>query len=193
MVRAYAYQRLSSDHSIRLLRLYGAADLESQVECDVFEADLLAELPAFEAISYTWQGQLPSRKIHCAGEPLLVTEDSFAILSHLRPRQTDTHRLVWIDSVCIDQAAESVAKRSNKVALMRDVYKAAERVLVWLIPKGISGKTHERNLRVRGWLDAVACTAAMPESDEGREKYVELIDSAITAGRSTILDRRFED
>ena len=53
-------------------------------------------------------------------------------------------RVLWIDSICIDQTPEAVKERNVQVALMGDIYKSAARVVVWLGP---SNERVERALR----------------------------------------------
>lgn len=49
----------------------------------------------------------------------------------LRPdEETRSLRALWVDAICINQA--DVRERSEQVAIMRDIYQHAERVLVWL-------------------------------------------------------------
>jgi|SRR5450432_1628049 hypothetical protein len=55
----------------------------------------------WEAISYTWDGQKPSKEIQVNGQGLRVTENVFRILRALR---CGTERkYLWIDALCIDQ------------------------------------------------------------------------------------------
>ncbi|KAL6888021.1 heterokaryon incompatibility domain-containing protein [Trichoderma evansii] len=46
---------------------------------------------------------------------------------------------LWIDGICIDQT--SIAERSAQVALMRDIYKQAAEVVVWLGEEDEASKT----------------------------------------------------
>lgn len=49
-------------------------------------------------------------------------------MRHLRYR--DRGRKIWIDAICINQAND--VERSQQVAMMGDIYKRADRVVVWL-------------------------------------------------------------
>jgi hypothetical protein len=45
-------------------------------------------------------------------------------------RSVSEQRSLWIDAICIDQG--NLQERNRQVALMRDIYRAAKRVLIWL-------------------------------------------------------------
>jgi hypothetical protein len=83
--------------------------------------------PAYEALSYTWDGQQPNRPLKCDGKVLYVTENCQAALKKLQQRKNGGF---WIDSICIDQTSGS--EKNVQVPLMGEIYKKARRVLVWL-------------------------------------------------------------
>jgi hypothetical protein len=58
----------------------------------------------------------------------MVTENLVAAL--LRFRYLTNQRVLWIDSICINQNA--IEKRNHQVKLMGNVYQRADRVLIWL-------------------------------------------------------------
>ncbi|KAL9612226.1 MAG: hypothetical protein Q9167_003175 [Letrouitia subvulpina] len=101
-------------------------DAES-VSCDLDEV-LLDEEPRFEALSYTWENQEPSVSIKCAGQSFLVTPNCFSALRQLR--KTNRVRMLWVDSICIDQT--SIPERNQQVSMMGEIYRNADRVIVWL-------------------------------------------------------------
>ena len=51
-------------------------------------------------------------------------------LRHLR--YNDTKRVLWIDAICINQA--DIVERNAQVSRMGDIFKMAERVIVWVGP-----------------------------------------------------------
>jgi Heterokaryon incompatibility protein (HET) len=61
---------------------------------------------------------------------LSVRQNLEGSLRHLR--YTHTTRTLWIDAVCINQS--DVSERNKQVALMKDIFRLAERVTVWLGP-----------------------------------------------------------
>jgi hypothetical protein len=106
------------------------------IEVDLEEGSL-DEPPAYDAISYMWDGQLPDQPILCGGKVMLVTRNCHRILSCLiqdLPRQgaldgPQKSRALWIDAICIDRS--SIEERNYQVSLMSEIYRNAQRVLVW--------------------------------------------------------------
>lgn len=94
-----------------------------------------ANIPHYEALSYTW-GSTKSHKaiftFHSDGghRKLLVTKNLALALRHLRT--TTAPRTLWIDAICINQ--EDIKERSAQVKRMASIYSLAHRVVVWLGP-----------------------------------------------------------
>ncbi|KAF2812742.1 uncharacterized protein BDZ99DRAFT_461382 [Mytilinidion resinicola] len=86
------------ERNIRVLRLLPNPIKTAQLECELIEA-ALDDLPRYEAISYTWDGQLPSWEINCHGEKLMITENADTVLR--RFRRDSEEWLLWIDFICI--------------------------------------------------------------------------------------------
>jgi hypothetical protein len=99
---------------------------------------------------------MASCEIGCNGDSLLVTANCEAALRELRDPAETTK--LWIDSICIDQRRDPVAERERniQVALMGEIYKCAESVVVWLGPSDI---------RIRRALDLVIEIARSPEEE----------------------------
>jgi hypothetical protein len=53
-------------------------------------------------------------------------------------------KLIWVDAICINQ--ESLPERSAQVAIMRDIYSAAQMVLVWLGVENVFSRPAIKNL-----------------------------------------------
>jgi len=131
----YRYEKLDKDE-IRLLRLH-AGDAP-WIECELV-ACRLGQLPWFEAISYTWgtSNMLDTILVRARSSPgsepdvprqIPVTANAHAVL---RNRRSMRHsRLLWIDSICINQQDD--VEKTHQVGLMRTIYKRAGRVVVWL-------------------------------------------------------------
>ncbi|KAI4204154.1 MAG: hypothetical protein LQ350_001345 [Teloschistes chrysophthalmus] len=104
------------------------------IECEL-SVESLFDPPEYEALSYTWGSatqDCPIR-IHTTSEPVgtetvLVTQHLHAAL--LRLRQPTAPRLVWIDQLCINQ--NNIQEKNAQVRLMADIYKRAQRTVVWL-------------------------------------------------------------
>ncbi|PVH68561.1 HET-domain-containing protein [Cadophora sp. DSE1049] len=110
--------------TIRLLRLYAGTYLM----CDLIIAHL-DNIPPYEALSYCWGDSASRKPITCNGiRGLSITENLHSALSHLLlPHQP---RLVWADAICINQ--EDVEERGAQVRLMKEIYRRATSVVVWL-------------------------------------------------------------
>ena len=67
-------------------------------------------------------GDLLGIPVCCAWALLLTTENCFDALKQLRER--DTPKVLWIDSLCIDQ--KSAEERSQQVTMIGEIYKNAE-------------------------------------------------------------------
>lgn len=141
---SYTHIPLTLTRSIRLIRLEAAAHLTDDLRCTLAEVALDSN-PVYKALSYSWDAQIPSHPIECDGATLLITQNCMAALRRLRSMDDLT---LWIDGICIDQT--SIAERSAQVALMRDIYKQAAEVIVWL------GEEDEPSKRAIGCLEDIA-------------------------------------
>lgn len=126
----YVYDPLSSTSALRIIRLppLKSPDIEEAIiKIQLFESSF-EHVPVYEAVSYTWDGQSFTERILCNGKDLFVTLNVLAILHDFRNQDED--RLLWIDSICIDQS--SSYDKSIQVPRMDRVYSQAQMVLVWL-------------------------------------------------------------
>lgn len=116
---------------IRLLRLLPSQDRLAQVQCQLFEYDILQSdttgLP-YEALSYCWGDKAKLQSIDLDGLERTVTRNLHAAL--LRLRDCRITRTIWVDAICINQDDE-VDKR-QQIYFMPAIYAKASRVLVWL-------------------------------------------------------------
>ncbi|KAF4452564.1 HET-domain-containing protein [Fusarium austroafricanum] len=135
----YQHQLLSH-RFIRVLRLHPAPRSESQLRCSLVPVSL-DEKPKYWALSYTWGTDGPSIPIFCVDGPtialLRITPNCASALKHLRDDKEE--RTLWVDGICIDQT--SLEERSTQVALMGEIYRNTDRVVVWL---GESDSTTEK-------------------------------------------------
>jgi len=116
--------------------------------------------PAFEALSYCWgsvkklESVFVERRSSISSvngpitefDDLSITESLCSALKHIRP-QNGT-RTVWIDAICINQQDE--AERSAQIMRMRDIYKFARRVVIWLGPESKDSKLALETLEYLG-------------------------------------------
>jgi len=117
---------LTCQRSIRILKLKYSKEWHSDLYCDMLEASL-GQPPQYEALSYSWDAQYPQIYIYCSWAIFPITANCETALRHLRSRRS---RLLWVDSICIDQT--SISEQNHQVRLMGDIYKTVQRVLVWL-------------------------------------------------------------
>ncbi|KAH0530180.1 hypothetical protein TsFJ059_004840 [Trichoderma semiorbis] len=151
---SYTHIPLTLTRSIRLIHLEAAAHLTDGLRCTLAEVALDSN-PVYKALSYSWDAQTPSHPIECDGATLLITQNCMAALRRLRSMDDLT---LWIDGICIDQT--SIAERSAQVALMRDIYKQAAEVIVWL------GEEDEPSKRAIGCLEDIALMSVDKERME---------------------------
>ncbi|KAI1120207.1 heterokaryon incompatibility protein-domain-containing protein [Nemania abortiva] len=132
----YTYTPLNLDEpSFRLVRLFGGVGRELQ--CELIHALLKpSDVMDYEAVSYTW-GVVPHPvsflEIH--GETikkLPIHYNLYRVLLDLR--LVDEDRMLWIDAICINQGTQDATERNHQVQQMAEIYKTAQRVLVWLGP-----------------------------------------------------------
>jgi Heterokaryon incompatibility protein (HET) len=139
--KRYEYTQLSSARSIRLLRWEQCAEVDAVDRVYQLIQVSLENAPPYEALSYAW-GSLDFRPgVKIEDGYIFVTVNCFDALQHL-PRTTRKDgkvrvswfeaqaRYIWIDAICINQ--EDIEERNQQVSIMPEIYRKAERVLVWL-------------------------------------------------------------
>ena len=142
VTRDHEYTSLPHARAFRLLEFPKAFIPTTELRCNLRIVDFDApDRPPYTALSYTWGNssttELPpdssldpllTNTIVCDDRLLRVTENAHAALSEMRWR--GSAGLYWIDGVCIDQS--NPTEKSEQVAFMGEIYKEAERVIVWL-------------------------------------------------------------
>jgi Heterokaryon incompatibility protein (HET) len=136
------YQYLPLDEAaqeIRLLTLLpGASSAEIRI---LLHANSFTQhnAPKYEALSYAWGSSkyVVNIKVGSSGSnSLAVTQNLAVALRYLRHKNET--RVLWIDAICVDQG--NLEERSRQVQRMSDIYRKAQRVVVWLGPaKNYSG------------------------------------------------------
>ncbi len=86
--------------------------------------------PHYEALSYVW-GPYDEED----PDLILLERYAFTVTANLSRalyylRRENVARILWIDAICINQ--DDLDERSSQVQLMRDIYKASERTVIWL-------------------------------------------------------------
>ena len=133
----YKYNSLQKPREIRLLKV-SRRRLFTAFECSLLHVTL-DDKNQYEAISYTWNGETPIIDMLVDGKILKVTP---AVHDMLTYRHTFLGSCCfWIDAACINQ--DDLDERGQQVTLMKDIYKKASRVVVFLGPVA---KAKEANL-----------------------------------------------
>ncbi|KAF1964474.1 HET-domain-containing protein, partial [Bimuria novae-zelandiae CBS 107.79] len=129
---------------IRLLTIYPSSSGEP-LSCHLAH-HALGTAPGYEAISYVWGDSSFTHLIFCDGKSVAVTNSLYEVLCRLR--QPHEPRIIWIDGVCIDQSNK--VERGQQVQLMGDIYREADRVIIWFgaDPEGLAPIVFDRCLRI---------------------------------------------
>ena len=120
--------RLLFPDSIRILELAPAASEPSELSGRLRSYRLSDESLEYEALSYVWGDIAEPARFDCDGVALYITKNLENALRQLR--LSDRPRYLWIDAVCINQ--NSTLERGHQVRLMRNIYKRAKTVLIWI-------------------------------------------------------------
>ncbi len=83
------------------------------------------------ALSYVWGSESNPLPILINDHPHLITRNLHAALLHLATNELES-RPLWADAICINQSDET--EKLAQIARMADVYRGAERVVVFLGP-----------------------------------------------------------
>ena len=133
LANPYQHNQLPGFRIIRLLELEPANEESAPLRITLKDANLDSYfLPRYEAVSYVWGPPEFTRAITCNRKTLCITPSCERILRGLRRKRRS--RLLWIDSICINQ--RNTNERSSQVRMMDEIYKSANRVLIWLEVSG---------------------------------------------------------
>jgi len=96
-----------------------------RIECS-FITTPIDEAPPYEALSYCWGDPSDTEPIVLSKSQFSATKNLASALRHLR--LPDKQRLMWIDSICINQADNK--ERNHQVRQMQRIYRPSRR-LAW--------------------------------------------------------------
>lgn len=143
---SFAYLPLQTvPQEVRLIRLLGAPSYKPIV-CNIIHVEFHDGNTQYEALSYAWGEHKDRRTISVDGERVSVTRNLAMALQYPRDPIVDT--IIWIDALCINQ--EDKVEKSIQVALMRDIYRHAEHVKIWLGPAANNNDTIMRVFNEEG-------------------------------------------
>ena len=139
----YRYSPLNESlNEIRLLELH-PGDFSADLHVSIRKASLISEAPPiheallmegppiYEALSYVWgttENPVEIKVGPSGSETLAITQNLAIALPYLRHEKH--FRTLWIDALCINQ--QNLHERSSQVKMMGDIYRLADRVVVWL-------------------------------------------------------------
>ena len=131
----YQYSPLDADlKEIRLLTLHAGA-FSADLEISVHKVALKLDTPPiYEALSYVWgttENPVDIKVGPSGNGKLAITQNLAIALPYLR--YENELRTLWIDAICINQ--QDLDERSSQVKVMGDIYRLADRVVVWLGPE----------------------------------------------------------
>ena len=124
----FSYEELQGPCAFRLLDLLPGQRVDP-ICCTIKHASV-ASRPEFYALSYCWGAASDREHIWIDGKLLAIQRNLHEFLIELR--LLDRPRTIWADAICINQG--DIAERTTQIALMRDIYSAAQTVMVWLGP-----------------------------------------------------------
>ncbi|KAI0975034.1 heterokaryon incompatibility protein-domain-containing protein [Xylaria arbuscula] len=125
---AYIYELLPQDCHTRVLELHPALDSNAPLRGNFRNVNLETD-PFYDAISYTWgEPNFTEEILIGEGFRLCITANLRDALIRFRyPTET---RSIWADAICIDQ--NNVEEKNKQIPSMKDIYRCASSVLVWL-------------------------------------------------------------
>ena len=123
---------------IRLLTVYPAHE-NATLECSLQTVSLLpGERTEYETMSYVWGNALDKRSLYLDGREIEIPKQAVAALQ--AARRPDQTRLVWMDSVCINQT--DIREREQQVTMMTEIYLSSIGNIIFLgaDENGIAGR-----------------------------------------------------
>lgn len=129
------YRALETSRAeIRLLVLPDSDAAETESISASFRIVSLHESPEFYALSYVWGSPTMTQPLYVDGSEVLISPNLEHIirvlLSHEKGPAAVRGKAIWIDALCIDQG--NLAEKEQQIPLMRQIYRQATRVLMWL-------------------------------------------------------------
>ncbi|KAI0095420.1 heterokaryon incompatibility protein-domain-containing protein [Hypoxylon sp. NC0597] len=164
------YRHLDESSSeIRLLSLDPGAPSDP-VSCSLIYSRLGDHPPVqYESLSYCWgnageKGEITVKVLDDCVDltyTMPVTLSLLSALQAIRPLSGPA-RVLWVDAICINQT--DFDERSSQVAMMRSIYRQAQRVVVWL---GEGNDNSQRTIRL---INAISDRYKKSGSSVGSDK-----------------------
>ncbi|KAF2200646.1 hypothetical protein GQ43DRAFT_472515 [Delitschia confertaspora ATCC 74209] len=136
-VKPFQYMALKHVRNFRILHLQRRfSQIKSDYKGVALQGSLkeasLDSAPEYQALSYTWGAPNFTEDIIIDGKLLKITPNCASALRRMLRGKAD--RLVWVDSICINQGSEpeAIEERSGQVGMMDEIYRLAVQVNVFL-------------------------------------------------------------
>jgi hypothetical protein len=128
---SYCYQYLNTrNNEIRLLRI-PRKTRGPTISVGYRLSHISLQDPGnFIALSYCWGDHTLTQELMVNGQSMYITESLAAALVSLQSQDHDV--LLWADAICINQ--RDPIEKTSQVQLMRDIYRTAGQVIIWLGP-----------------------------------------------------------
>lgn len=127
----YYYQPLdTTSNEIRLLRIPRKTSGSTTPVKFILSHVSLQNRCDFIALSYCWGAHAFNQELMVNGQSMHVTESLATALTSLQSQDHDV--LLWADAICISQ--QDPIEKTSQVQLMRDIYRTASQVIIWLGP-----------------------------------------------------------
>ncbi len=126
---SYKWRSLSQPNTIRLLTLEGGLR-EHELWGDL-TSTTIESAPAYEAVSYAWESNETPKNLTTPEGLILIPDCAWKALLDLR--FTHQRRVLWIDSVCIDQCNKK--EKAQQVSIMEKIFASAQTVLAYMGPE----------------------------------------------------------
>lgn len=125
--KVYPYEPIPSGDFFRHLVLQPGVG-EEQLKCTLHTA-IISETD-FEALSYVWGDSTRNHTIQCGKHLMSITSSLSKVLRRIR--RPDAQLSLWADGICINQ--DNLQEKGHQVGLMAKIYRAAQRVLIYIGP-----------------------------------------------------------
>lgn len=146
----------ANPRAIQILELLPSRNLKGPIHCELRHHSLDGDLK-YEALSYAWGDPKPGYTVFVNGARTLdVTPNCLQALMSLRWRLR--RRTLWVDAICIDQREDDASKRERdrQVKIMGDIFRKAQKVLVWLGPAQPSTARTMANLKTMAMVKTLS-------------------------------------
>jgi hypothetical protein len=117
------YKPLSHLSSIRLIVLEPGLQ-PRRISCHFLESSLNSQ--PYEALSYEWDDDVPADMIFVDNFEVKICRNLHEALQCLRWK--DKHRVIWIDTLCINQ--DNPKEKGRQVQMIDRIFKEAKRVVI---------------------------------------------------------------